>query len=126
MKEILGRVVTEGTGEIAASPLFTACGKTGTAEKPPYSSKEVIATFVGFFPKENPQYVVAISVDNPRIGKYAGTIACPAFRRICERCCLLPIPGSKFQVTSSQLPVASQLGTVNVRHDTGNSDGAKQ
>ena len=89
MKEILARVVTEGTGLPAVSPHFTSCGKTGTAEKARpgrgYADGEVIATYTGFFPKENPRYVVAVSVDNPRIGKYAGTIVCPTFRRICER-----------------------------------------
>jgi cell division protein FtsI (penicillin-binding protein 3) len=89
MRGILARVVTDGTGQTAISPYFTACGKTGTAEKAlpgrGYADGEIIATFVGFFPSENPRYVVAVSVDNPRIGKYAGTIVGPTFRRICER-----------------------------------------
>jgi cell division protein FtsI (penicillin-binding protein 3) len=89
MKDILARVVTDGTGQTAISPYFASCGKTGTAEKAlpgrGYADGEIIATFVGFFPKENPRYVVAVSVDNPKIGKYAGTIVCPTFRRICER-----------------------------------------
>jgi cell division protein FtsI/penicillin-binding protein 2 len=89
MKDILARVVTDGTGQTALSPYFASCGKTGTAEKARpgrgYADGEIIATFVGFFPKENPRYVVAVSVDNPKIGKYAGTIVCPTFRRICER-----------------------------------------
>jgi cell division protein FtsI/penicillin-binding protein 2 len=89
MKEILARVLTEGTGLTAISPHFAACGKTGTAEKAlpgrGYADGQVVATFVGFFPRDNPRYVVAVSVDNPRIGKYAGTIVCPTFRCICER-----------------------------------------
>lgn len=89
MKEILARVVTEGTGQSAVSPYFASCGKTGTAEKAlpgrGYADGLIIATYAGFFPKDNPRYVVAVSVDNPRIGKYAGTIVCPTFRRICER-----------------------------------------
>jgi len=89
MKEILARVVTEGTGQSAISPYFASCGKTGTAEKAlpgrGYADGQTIATYAGFFPKENPRYVVAVSVDNPGIGKYAGTIVGPTFRRICER-----------------------------------------
>jgi len=89
MKDILARVVSDGTGQTAISPYFASCGKTGTAEKAlpgrGYADGEIIATFVGFFPKDNPRYVVAVSVDNPKIGKYAGTIVCPTFRRICER-----------------------------------------
>jgi cell division protein FtsI/penicillin-binding protein 2 len=89
MKEILARVVTEGTGQTAISPYFQVCGKTGTAEKARpgrgYADGEIVATFAGFFPKENPRYVVVVSLDNPRIGKYATTIVCPTFRRICER-----------------------------------------
>jgi cell division protein FtsI/penicillin-binding protein 2 len=90
MKEILARVVTEGTGQVAGSPYFAVCGKTGTGEKAlpgrGYKDGQIIVTFVGFFPKDDPEYVVAISADNPRIGKYAGTIVGPAFRRISEQC----------------------------------------
>ena len=93
MKDILGRVVTEGTGVSAASPYFAICGKTGTAQKAipgrGYKDGQIIATFVGFFPKQDPKYLVAISVDNPKFGKYAGTIVCPTFRRVCERCWML-------------------------------------
>lgn len=90
MKAILRRVVTEGTGKEAASQFFTAAGKTGTAQRVMpgggYSKEQSIVTFVGYFPAEDPLYVVAVSVDNPRIGRFAGTIACPTFRRIAERC----------------------------------------
>jgi cell division protein FtsI (penicillin-binding protein 3) len=90
MRDILGRVVSEGTGIAAKSPFFEVCGKTGTAEKAlpgrGYSDGQYIATFVGFFPREQPLYVVALSVDNPRLGRFAGTIVCPTYRRIAERC----------------------------------------
>jgi cell division protein FtsI/penicillin-binding protein 2 len=90
MKEILARVVTEGTGKSVRSPYFSICGKTGTAEKAlpgrGYKDGQIIATFAGFFPKEKPEYAVALCVDNPRFGRFAGTIVGPTYRRLCERC----------------------------------------
>ena len=42
-------------------------------------------TFVGFFPKERPEYVVAVLLDEPKTERFAGTAACPVFREIGER-----------------------------------------
>jgi len=86
VKDILQRVVSEGTGVLAAIPGLTACGKTGTAQKVEptggYSDTKALMTFVGFFPKHEPRYVVAVMVDEPKIERYASTTACPAFAEI--------------------------------------------
>ncbi len=92
MKDILERVVLEGTGTQAKIDGVSVCGKTGTAQKTEgrgYSQTRSRMTFVGFFPKQRPRYVVAVLIDEPRSVRFAGATACPAFRAIGERLLLL-------------------------------------
>lgn len=92
MKDILAKVVTEGTGKLAAVPGVQVCGKTGTAQKVEpngtYSSTRSTMTFVGFFPKERPRYVIAVLVDEP-VDRFSGTSTCPVFKEIAEQLIML-------------------------------------
>ena len=85
MQDILARVITEGTGPQAAIPGVAACGKTGTATKVEnggYSKTRSRMSFIGFFPKDRPRYVVAVLIDEPKTNRFASTVACPVFARI--------------------------------------------
>lgn len=87
LKRILARVVSEGTARNAAIPGVSVAGKTGTAQKVDpvtrsYSSDRSRMSFAGFFPVEEPRFVVAVMIDEPRVGRFASEVACPAFRRI--------------------------------------------
>jgi cell division protein FtsI/penicillin-binding protein 2 len=86
IKDILAGVVTNGTGTTAAIDGYPVCGKTGTAQKiepdGKYSQKKSMMTFIGFFPKEKPKYLIAVYVDEPKISRFAGTVTCPLFRDI--------------------------------------------
>jgi len=88
IKEILERVVVEGTGTLAQIDGVSVCGKTGTAQKVEpggvYSKTKSRMTFIGFFPKEQPRYVIAVLIDEPRTERFAGTAACPVFKQIGE------------------------------------------
>jgi cell division protein FtsI/penicillin-binding protein 2 len=88
MKDILERVVVEGTGTLAQIDGVSVCGKTGTAQKVEpggvYSKTKSRMTFIGFFPKEQPRYVIAVLVDEPKTDRFAGTAACPVFKQIGE------------------------------------------
>ncbi len=79
-------VVQEGTGTNAALDGYTACGKTGTAQKVgedgKYAKNKYIASFVGFAPVENPKAVILVIVDEPEKHHYGGTVAAPAFKTI--------------------------------------------
>jgi len=46
-------------------------------------------TFVGFFPKEQPRYVIAVLIDEPKTIRFAGTAACPVFKQVGESLMLL-------------------------------------
>jgi len=82
-------VVAKGTAESAALVNYTVAGKTGTAQKPGiggYSHNKYFASFIGFFPADNPELCIAVSVDEPtRNGYYGGQVAAPVFKRIAER-----------------------------------------
>ncbi len=66
MKNMLRTVVKEGTGQDADIPGYEVSGKTGTAQKPGkggYTAGKYISSFAGYFPKENPQYLALIVID---------------------------------------------------------------
>jgi cell division protein FtsI/penicillin-binding protein 2 len=91
IKEILARVVKEGSGVKAALDGYEVCGKTGTAQKlenGKYSSEKSLMTFVGFFPKATPKYLIAVLVDEPKHTietRFAGGVTCPLFKNIATR-----------------------------------------
>ena len=89
VRNILRTVVSEGgTGARAALDGYTVCGKTGTAKKlaadGTYSSKDYIASFIGFTPSEDPAISALVIIDEPRKEYYGGIVAAPAFRRIAQ------------------------------------------
>ncbi len=77
-----------GTGTKAAIPGYRVAGKTGTAQQPDpnhggaYSSWMNWDTFAGMVPADDPQFVVAIMVDNPAHGLEGGDVAAPLFHQI--------------------------------------------
>ncbi len=80
----------EGTGVEAAIPGFRVAGKTATAQKidlatGKYTDTHYVASFVGFVPAERPRLVIAVVLDEPMGGAYAGgSVAAPVFRRVGE------------------------------------------
>jgi len=82
MREILKSVVDEGSGRNAQVPGYTVGGKTGTAQKyeedGSVSSTRLIASFVGFAPADDPQFLCLIIVDEPEVPVIFGsTVAAP-------------------------------------------------
>ena len=41
-----------------------------------------MASFIGMAPVDAPQLVVAVSIDNPRAGRYGGQLGGPVFKRV--------------------------------------------
>ncbi|MDX1740594.1 MAG: penicillin-binding transpeptidase domain-containing protein, partial [Rhodothermales bacterium] len=81
------RVVDEGTGTRAAIAGVRVAGKTGTARKAVDGgySRKARATFVGFFPVDDPQVALIVVLDEPSSSIYGGQTAAPIFQRIGER-----------------------------------------
>lgn len=90
MARILEEAVTEGTGTEAAIPGLRIAGKTGTAKKPAadrpgYSSRHFVASFVGFYPADHPRLLIHVMIDEPYPVHSGGSVAAPTFRRILQR-----------------------------------------
>ena len=116
MKDILDRVVTEGTGTLAQIDGVPVCGKTGTAQKVEpsgvYSKTKSRMTFIGFFPKEHPRYVIAVLIDEPKTERFAGTAACPVFKQIGENLIMLDRMRSRLPTNDKVASGKSQVRTL--------------
>jgi stage V sporulation protein D (sporulation-specific penicillin-binding protein) len=80
-------VVTSGGGKLAAVPGYRVAGKTGTSQKTKengggYQENNFVASFVGFAPVEDPQVLVLVMIDEPKIHLYGGSVSAPVFSRI--------------------------------------------
>src|SRR5690606_13221688 len=68
--EMLAKVVEDGTATRAAIDNFKVAGKTGTSRRTGpngrYLPGSYTASFVGYFPVEDPQVVILVKIDEPR------------------------------------------------------------
>jgi len=81
-------VVREGTAKRAQVEGLPVAGKTGTARKVSdggYQQGAYRASFVGFFPVDDPQVAMIVVLDEPDESAYGGVVAAPIFRRVAER-----------------------------------------
>jgi cell division protein FtsI/penicillin-binding protein 2 len=88
MVEALKTVVSpDGTAPKAAMDHYTVAGKTGTAQKAENGSygHKYVASFIGFFPADDPELCISIVLDEPKEGYYGGQVAGPVFKEIAER-----------------------------------------
>jgi stage V sporulation protein D (sporulation-specific penicillin-binding protein) len=103
LKKSLTACVEKGTGRHACLRDYriNAAGKTGTAvmvKDGVYSRGHYRASFFGFFPAENPHYVILVVLENPETEQFhGGQIAAPVFKGIAGRICsdvygILPMP----------------------------------
>jgi cell division protein FtsI/penicillin-binding protein 2 len=88
VREMLeGVLAPGGTASEVSVPGYSLAGKTGTAqvaENGGYSETKYIASFIGFAPAQNPQFLAAVIVDQPQGEIYGGSVAAPAFGKIAE------------------------------------------
>ncbi len=89
LTELFVGVVERGTGIDARIDNIKIAGKTGTSQKMvegKYSKSKYTSSFIGYFPAENPQIVIAVIIDAPGAGEYyGGKVSAPIFKRIAER-----------------------------------------
>jgi cell division protein FtsI (penicillin-binding protein 3) len=91
MRSMLEGVISvAGTAPAASLDGYTAAGKTGTAQKIDvatgrYSATQVIASFVGFAPINNPSVTILITLDSPVGLHEGGQVAAPVFKRVAEQ-----------------------------------------
>ncbi|HQN97835.1 MAG TPA: penicillin-binding protein [Bacteroidales bacterium] len=89
-RKMMEAVTERGTakGAFNGAP-YKVAGKTGTAQiatAKKYNKENYSASFVGYFPAENPKYSLIVVVSNPSKGKiYGGAVAAPVFRAIADQ-----------------------------------------
>jgi cell division protein FtsI (penicillin-binding protein 3) len=114
-----------GTARRAAVPGVRISAKTGTAQVAnpqtgTYSDKDFIASMIGIFPTEDPQFIVYVVIQNPKGESYYGsTIAAPVFHDVAVGLIDkvgIPREGTKTVPRSGQISVTvprqAQIGPV--------------
>lgn len=84
VRQILEKVVAEGSGRNAKIQGIAVGGKTATSQTLPRSANRYISSFLGFMPAENPQILGLCIIHDPQGVYYGGTIAAPVIRSIFE------------------------------------------
>jgi cell division protein FtsI (penicillin-binding protein 3) len=87
MRSMLQAVVERGTGGAAAVDGYRVGGKTGTTEKyltetQTYSEEDVVASFIGMAPIDDPKVVIAVVLDSPTEDASGGSGAAPVFAEV--------------------------------------------
>ncbi len=89
-QEMLEGVVERGTGKSLNNSAYKIAGKTGTAQiakgSEGYDKNNYNASFVGYFPTENPKYSCIVVISKPSTGLYyASSVAAPVFKEIADK-----------------------------------------
>ncbi|MEP7217697.1 MAG: penicillin-binding transpeptidase domain-containing protein [Bacteroidota bacterium] len=95
LRSLLTDVVENGTGKEARIAGLKVAGKTGTAQQlsgGEYSKEKYNASFVGFFPADDPRITLLVLLDAPSNGYYGGQVAAPIFREIARRIAGVGVP----------------------------------
>lgn len=84
-------VIQQGTAKNIRSDRYQIAGKTGTtvlnyADRKENEKKMYQASFVGFFPADNPKYSAVVVINNPKNGQvYGGKVAAPIFKELADK-----------------------------------------
>ena len=84
MKDILEKVVSEGSGSNAFIEGYRIGGKTATSQKLPRGNGKYISSFLGFADADNPTVMAIVLIDEPEGLYYGGTIAAPIIKKLYE------------------------------------------
>jgi cell division protein FtsI (penicillin-binding protein 3) len=85
LSQMLEFVVGDGGTAVRAKiPGYRVAGKTGTADRVGANGRYsgYTASFIGFAPADDPQFVVAVILQNPIRGIYGGSVAAPVFKDV--------------------------------------------
>ncbi len=91
VQDILEGVVKNGTAKNIYTDKYRIAGKTGTARMADgtkgYGVRKYRASFVGYFPADDPLYSCIVVIDNPSLSKgfYANIVSASVFREIADK-----------------------------------------
>ena len=88
VRGMLQGVVDDGSGHFAQISGYSVAGKTGTSQivdpKTGTYGDQYVASFIGFAPATDPEYVMLVAVDDPQTSYWGEVVAVPAFRQVME------------------------------------------
>lgn len=87
LNEMLAESIA-GETHLASVNGYRLAGKTGTAQIPTekgYDDRWTIASFVGWGPVNDPQFIVLVRIDKPESSPWGSVVAAPVFREVVER-----------------------------------------
>ena len=81
LKQALQYVVTDGLGKMAHSDKVQVAGKTGTVQ---LNDESYVVEFCGYFPANNPQYTIIVSINKEELPASGGLMAGDVFKQIVD------------------------------------------
>ena len=132
-KQMLEGVVSNGSGKSLNITAFKVGGKTGTAAIAKTGARRgsgrtaygdagdriYQASFVGYFPAENPLYTCIVVINSPSNGiYYGGAVAGPVFKEIAEKVyssslnCIIPINTREDLITHAPNFITTRSGEL--------------
>ncbi len=86
-KKMMEGVVLNGTGKALRASDYQIAGKTGTAQLGLVNGKQTYqASFVGYFPADNPKYSCIVVISAPSgDAYYGGVVAGPVFKDVADK-----------------------------------------
>lgn len=88
MTQIMIQAVDKGEAKWAKPQGLVIAGKTGTAQIPiegHYDQEKTIASFIGFFPANNPQYTMLVTLKEPKTSPWGSETAAPLWFAIAKQ-----------------------------------------
>ncbi|HSO27585.1 MAG TPA: penicillin-binding protein 2, partial [Anaerolineales bacterium] len=93
---------------------YRVAGKTGTAEIPSvhgYNSSQTNASFVGWGPADDPQFLVYVWLERPQSSMWGSVVAAPVFREAVEELVIyMNLPPDEIRSQLAQGAAASAVG----------------
>lgn len=130
IKRLLEGVVEHGTASNLRNTIYKIAGKTGTAQianpEAGYNKTDYKASFVGYFPADNPQYSIIVVINKPTRGSYYGNrVSGTVFKDIADKIYAthLDIQGERIEEKDITTPPAYVVGKRNVLNTLYNTMG---
>ena len=85
LRWMMEEVITNNAGKYAFIPGYAVSGKTGTTikyENGKIAENKFIASFVGAFPSNDPEYIILIIADEPSSGAFFGSIVATPYAKL--------------------------------------------
>lgn len=107
VSKMLADAVNGGGSKNAYVAGYRVAGKTGTSEKRDMQGNQVVASFAGFAPADDPEIAVLVLLDQPQSRiRYGGTISAPVAQKIFDA--VLPYLGVEPAYTAEELAKLSR------------------